>query len=415
MRAHIITIGNELLIGQVIDSNSAWLGENLTSLGISVEKIISIPDETQVIVDQLETSTQEADFVLISGGLGPTKDDITKTSIAHFLGVDMVFNQDVYDSIVRYLKKLDRPVPDIIHRHAEFPEGTIFLQNKVGSAPGMVFQKNGALIISVPGVPYEMRSIMENEGFSLISAKNNSIHIIQKTILTIGEFEARLSERLNDVVEALPPYFSIAFLPNLNRVRVRLTAKGRDREKLEREMSDQVEKIKAVLGQQVFGFGKSSIEESIGKQLLQKHLTLSTAESCTGGYIAHLITSVPGSSRYFKGSIVAYSNEVKQKMLNVKTQTLADHGAVSEETVVEMVKGVVAATRTDIGISISGIAGPDGGSPEKPVGTIWMACGNERKIVTKKLQLGKDRLKNIEASAIHALDLLRLFIMDEYE
>lgn len=415
MTAHIITIGNELLIGQVIDSNSAWLGESLTEIGVQVERIVSIPDEEQDIVDQLKISTQYADIVIISGGLGPTKDDITKTSLAKFLGVDMQFNQDVYDNIVEYLKKHDRPVPDVIRSHAYFPDGTVFLKNDMGTAPGMVFRKNGATILSVPGVPYEMKFIMENEGLPLIAAMNNKLHIVQKTILTVGEFEARLSERLKEVVDALPPHFSIAFLPNLNRVRLRLTAKGNDRGKLERELEEQENKIKAILGRQIFGYGKQTLEQVVGELLLKNNLHLATAESCTGGYVAHLITSIPGSSRYFKGSVIAYSNEVKMTELEVAPTTLEQHGAVSEQTVQEMVKGVLKTINSDIGLAVSGIAGPDGGTPEKPVGTIWLACGNQEKIVTKKIKLGKDRLKNIQSSAIHALDLLRQFLLDQYE
>jgi nicotinamide-nucleotide amidase len=415
VKAHIITIGNELLIGQVINTNAAWLGEELTAIGVQVHKMISIEDDEPDIIAQLEASSRQADIVIVSGGLGPTKDDITKTSIAKFLDVDLFFNPDVYDNIVNYLKKHDRPVPAIIREHALFPEGTIFLENALGTAPGMLFEKNNALILSVPGVPYEMKYIMENEGLTLIAARNHKTHIIQKTLLTVGEFEARLAERLHEVTEALPPYFSIAFLPNLNRVRLRLTARGDDRKKLETEMEEQVRKIEAVLGRQIFGYGKTTLEQVVGEGLLEKNLQLSTAESCTGGYIAHLITSVSGSSRYFKGSIIAYSNEMKRKRLGVKETTLNTFGAVSEETVREMVYGVIRETETDIGVAISGIAGPDGGTPEKPVGTIWLACGNREKIVTKKIKLGKDRLKNIQSSAIHALDLLRLFLLEEYE
>jgi nicotinamide-nucleotide amidase len=415
MNAHIITIGNELLIGQVIDTNSAWLGEVLTSIGVNVTRIISIEDDQAAIVSQLEKSTEETAVVIVSGGLGPTKDDITKTSIAKFLDVKMAFNQDIYDNIVAYLKKHDRPVPAVIKSHAMFPVGTIFLKNDMGTAPGMVFKKNGAIIISVPGVPYEMKYIMEHEGIPLISAMNTEFEIVQKTILTAGEFEARLSDRLKDIIEAFPPHISIAFLPNLNKIRLRLTAKGTDRDILEREIEHQADKIRSILGHQVFGYGKQTLEQVVGALLLKNELQLSTAESCTGGYIAHLITSVPGSSRYFRGSIVSYSNEMKMEQLGVREETLEKHGAVSEQTVIEMAHGIIRATKTDIGLSVSGIAGPDGGTPEKPVGTIWLACTSGKKTISKKIRLGKDRIKNIESASIHALDLLRLFILEHYD
>ena len=411
MNAHIITIGNELLIGQVIDTNSAWLGENLTAIGVKVDRILSIPDEQDDIIGQLEASSREADLIILSGGLGPTKDDITKTSLAAFLGVEMVYNHDVYQSIVRYLEKHGRKPVDAIYHHAHFPEGTVFLQNEMGTAPGMVFRKNNCVIISVPGVPYEMQFIMENEGFELIRTLDSENHIVQKTILTVGEFEARLSDRIKDIVDALPDHFTLAFLPNLNQVRLRLTAFGKDREKLEEELEYHCRKIEDRLGEQVFGYGKTSLAEAVGRLLIEKKLKLSTAESCTGGYLSHLITSVPGSSAYYQGSIISYSNEIKEKMLGVQGTTLEKFGAVSEETVREMVAGSLDRLGTDLAVAVSGIAGPDGGTPDKPVGTIWMACGNREITVTKKIQLGKDRIKNIQSAAIHALDLLRLFLI----
>lgn len=414
MNAHIITIGDELLIGQVIDTNSAWIGEQLTELGVQVDMILSIRDVESEIIKHLEASCLQADLVIVSGGLGPTKDDITKTSIAKMLGKKMAFNIDVYDAIVRYLEKHGRKPVDAIKHHSYFPEGTIFLQNNMGTAPGMVFKKGNCTLISVPGVPYEMKFIMENEGLDLIKALNSGDHIVKKTILTVGEFEARLSDRIADIVNEMPDHMSIAFLPNLNQVRLRLTGKGKDKDKLKREIQEISSQIEGRLGLQVFGEGKENLAQALGKLLIKNHLTMSTAESCTGGYLAHLITSNEGSSDYFWGSIVSYSNELKKNLLQVSEATLSQHGAVSEETVLEMLKGVLETTQTDVAISVSGIAGPGGGTPEKPVGTIWMACGNRHKSVTKKILVAKDRIKNIQSGAIHALDLLRLFILENY-
>jgi len=415
MKAQIITIGDELLIGQVIDTNSAWLGEKLTASGINVDRIISISDKEEDIIGQLERSVNEAEIVIISGGLGPTKDDITKSSLAKFLGVEMQFNQDVYKGIVDYLLKHGRKEVPAIKDHSFFPEGCVFLENKMGTAPGMVFKKNSSTIISVPGVPYEMKYIMENEGIPLLQALNDGGIILQKTILTAGEFEARLSDRISDIINDFPENLSIAFLPNLNQVRLRITAKGNNENDLRSQLEEACSKIEKRMGLQVFGYGKDNLAQALGKLLLKLNLTMSTAESCTGGYLSHLITSNAGSSDFYKGSIIAYSNEIKMKLLDVKKSTLEKYGAVSEQTVIEMVKGVLDATSSDLSISVSGIAGPGGGSEDKPVGTIWLACGNKNKIITKQIKLAKDRVKNIESSAIHGLDLLRLFVLEEYD
>jgi nicotinamide-nucleotide amidase len=414
MNAQIITIGDELLIGQVVDTNSAWLGEKLTEAGIKVSKILSIQDEDSEIVQHLQTACKEADIVILSGGLGPTKDDITKASIARFLNREMHFNQDVYDGIEAYLERHGRKPGESIKYQCFFPTDTIFLQNNMGTAPGMVFKQGTTTIISVPGVPYEMKYIMENEGLPLLKAMNTSEHILQKTILTAGVFEAMLSDRLSDIIDNFPDFLSIAFLPNLNQVRLRLTVRGKDKELLQKELDFQSFKIIERLGNQVFGFGKITLAESLGALLIKRNLMLSTAESCTGGYLAHLITSNAGSSDYYNGSIISYSNELKMNILGVHADTLEKHGAVSEPTVTEMVRGALLTTGSDVAISISGIAGPGGGSEEKPVGTIWMAVGNKNKVVTKTIKLSKDRIKNIQSAAIHALDLARLFILEEY-
>jgi len=270
------------------------------------------------------------------------------------------------------------------------------------------------LIISVPGVPYEMKFIMENEGFDLLQAMSGNEKIVQKTILTAGEFEARLASRLKLVTDSMPEHISIAFLPNLNQVRLRLTARGSEENSLKKEIEQIESEIIAELGNQVFGYGKDSLAQVLGTLLLEKGLSLSTAESCTGGYLSHLITSIAGSSEYYKGSIISYSNEMKMNLLGVNSNTLENHGAVSEETVIEMLQGALKSCQTDLAISISGIAGPGGGSEEKPVGTIWIACGNANNIRSKKIHLAKDRLKNIQSAAIHALDLLRIFLLENY-
>ncbi|HHH52133.1 MAG TPA: competence/damage-inducible protein A [Bacteroidetes bacterium] len=409
--AYLITIGDELLIGQVTDTNSKWIAEQLTGLGIKVKRIISVQDEEQEIIDALDEATDKADIIITTGGLGPTVDDITKKTFAKFLHKKMIFNQNFFDKVKEYVKKRGHKIDDMLFNYSHFPEGTIFLKNSVGSAPGMLFNYKGKKIFALPGVPPEMKSIFTEEIEPILKKDNNGFYIIKKTVLTSGEIEAALAEKLKDIVNDLPQHISFAYLPNLGRVRLRITAKGEDKEILEKEVESVIEKIKNRIGEYIFGYDDDTLEHALGVILKNKGLTLATAESCTGGMIAHKITSVPGSSEYFKGSIVAYSNEIKEKILNVQHLTLQNHGAVSEETVIEMVKGAIKVIETDLAIASSGIAGPSGGTPTKPVGTIWIAAGNKDKIVTKKLQLGNNRIKNIETSTVFAMDLLRKFLI----
>ncbi len=409
--AYLITNGDELLIGQVTDTNSKWIAEQLTGLGIKVKRIISVQDEEQEIIDALDEATDKADIIITTGGLGPTVDDITKKTFAKFLHKKMIFNQNFFDKVKEYVKKRGHKIDDMLFNYSHFPEGTIFLKNSVGSAPGMLFNYKGKKIFALPGVPPEMKSIFTEEIEPILKKDNNGFYIIKKTVLTSGEIEAALAEKLKDIVNDLPQHISFAYLPNLGRVRLRITAKGEDKEILEKEVESVIEKIKNRIGEYIFGYDDDTLEHALGVILKNKGLTLATAESCTGGMIAHKITSVPGSSEYFKGSIVAYSNEIKEKILNVQHLTLQNHGAVSEETVIEMVKGAIKVIETDLAIASSGIAGPSGGTPTKPVGTIWIAAGNKDKIVTKKLQLGNNRIKNIETSTVFAMDLLRKFLI----
>ena len=405
--AYLITIGDELLIGQVIDTNSAWIADKLAQTGYKVKKIISIADEEQEIIDTLREAEKKAALVITTGGLGPTVDDITKRSFAKYLGVEMVFNKDFYEKVKAYVAKRGHQLDDMLYRYSFFPAGTVFLKNSTGTAPGMLFKKNNTTIISLPGVPHEMKSIMKEEVLPMLEKNQSDFYIFKTTILTAGEIEAAIANKLDDIVKEMPEYISIAYLPNLGRVRIRLTAKGKDKNLLKSKLDYYARLIEERLGSLVFGHDDETLEAVIGKLLMKKNMMLGTAESCTGGMIAHKITSVAGSSRYYKGSIIAYSNEVKNKVLNVSNETLEKYGAVSEQTVVEMVKGTLELINCDIAIATSGIAGPGGGTESKPVGTIWLACGTKDNMVTKKLQLGKNRLKNIETSTILALDILR--------
>lgn len=414
MTVHIITIGDEILIGQIVDTNSAWMGTQLNLIGAAVTGISTVGDGADEIRNALQQASDAADVVLITGGLGPTKDDITKKVIADFFGVDLVFHEPTYQRLEGFFKQLGR-TPTAAHRtQCLLPANAQVLTNKMGTAPGMWFEYNGNVIVSMPGVPYEMKYLMTHEVIPRLQDKFPVQAIYHHTWMTAGEGESRIAERLGDIEDGLPAHIKLAYLPNLGYVRVRLSGIALDAETLKQEVMIQAELIRIRLGEVIYGDNDESLAENLGRLLQNRNLTLTTAESCTGGYVAHLITSIPGSSTYFMGSIVAYANEVKQSLLGVQKNTLEVYGAVSEETVREMVKGALKVMNTDLAVSISGIAGPGGGSPEKPVGTIWMAVGNSTITEVFKLQTGKDRLKNIEYAGNMALNLVRKFVLKHY-
>lgn len=412
MQATLITIGDEILIGQIVDTNSAWMGQQLNLHGVKVSEILSIGDTEEVILDALESAFQKADLIFMTGGLGPTKDDITKKTIAKFFGVEMEFHQATYDRICRFFERLGRATTQAHREQCFMPVNATLLHNKMGTAPGMWFENNGKVLVSMPGVPYEMKSIMTDEVFPRVKEKFITKSIEHRTVLTIGEGESRIAARIEAFEDALPDHIKLAYLPGLGAVRLRLSASGDDDLQLKNELDEKVRELESLIPELVFGYGKQTIEMVVGNILKEKGLNLALAESCTGGYLAHKITSVPGSSAYFLGGTVPYSNELKQRLLGVEAQTLATHGAVSEATVLEMVKGSLSLTKADIAVAISGIAGPGGGTPDKPVGTIWMAIGNKEQSRTQLLTLGKDRLKNIQYTSTKALNMIRLFVDD---
>ncbi len=412
MEVHIITVGDEILIGQIVDTNSAWMGQELNKYGIRISGITSVGDELEDIIAALHFAFQKASAVLMTGGLGPTKDDVTKKAIAAFYHVGFSFSQETYDRILQMFQRWGRPSTEAHRLQCFLPENATLLVNKMGTAPGMWFDEQEKVLVSVPGVPYEMKYLMEHEVIPKLIQRFPTQSILHRTIHTIGEGESRIAERISDFEDNLPPHLKLAYLPNLGRVRLRLTGKGNNIELLDQELDEKVQALLPLIQDLVFGFGDTNIETEIGNLLKNKGLTLATAESCTGGYIAHLITSISGSSAYFMGSVVAYANEVKMQQLGVQATTLAQHGAVSEATVIEMVQGLLKRLPADVGIAVSGIAGPTGGTPEKPVGTIWMAVAFKNgEYRTQKLQLSKDRLRNIEYTAIQAFNLIRQFVV----
>lgn len=409
MNVHILTIGDEILIGQIIDTNSAWIGQELNLIGAQVSEIRSIGDDRAAILNALHHSIQAADVVLITGGLGPTKDDITKKVLADFFETGMTFHQETYSYIEDFFKKWKREPTEAHRQQCYMPDSATLMRNKMGSAPAMWFEKDNTVVVSMPGVPYEMKYLMEYEVLPKLKERFPAAPIAHRTILTVGEGESRLADKMESFLQTLPNNIKVAYLPRLGGVRLRLTGTGTDAAVLDILLDKKKEELVNILKKYVYGYETDTLEGAVGQQLIAQGKTLATAESCTGGYIAHKLTSVPGSSAYFMGSTVAYSNEVKINQLGVKEATLKAHGAVSEQTVTEMVKGTLKLFGTDFAIATSGIAGPGGGTPDKPVGTIWVAVGNNHKIKTTKLDLSLSRKQNIEITGLIALNMLRTF------
>lgn len=407
MKATIITIGNELLIGQVVNTNAAFIAEQCNLAGIEVDTILVIPDERQAIIDSLEMASGKASVVIISGGLGPTSDDITKKVLMEYFGSKPVLNQEVLNHIIALFRPRGFEITEVNRQQAMVPDNCRVFLNTLGTAPGMWFEKEDVVYISVPGVPFEMKELIMSQIIPQLKIRNPNEVIIHHTILTQGVGESRLSEMIVDWEKKLPTHISLAYLPQPGIVRLRLTGKGANEEDLKNEILKESEKLKTFFGDLIWGYGDDTLEKVVGELLLKKNATLSTAESCTGGYIAHLITLVPGSSAYYNGSVVAYSNNIKESILGVKQSTLIAYGAVSEQVVVEMAQQVKNKFQTDYSIAVSGIAGPDGGTKEKPVGTVWIAIGTPIKVIAKRFRFSKDRERNIRLAAVTALNMLR--------
>lgn len=406
MRAEIITIGDELLIGQVIDTNSAWMAEQLNLIGIKVAQITSISDNREHILTTLKEASTRADIILTTGGLGPTRDDITKYTLCEFFNTRLVFNQESFENIERIFRQRGYNMTLLNRAQAEIPENCTPLLNVNGTAPGMWFEYEAKIFVSMPGVPFEMKSLMEEHILPRLQAMSSST-IVHRTILTQGVGESFLAAKIEAWETGLPPFIKLAYLPQPGIVRLRLTGSGPDKAKLESEINASIDALYELISEHIFGEGDDTLELIVGKLLKLHGYTLATAESCTGGYISHLITSIPGSSVYFKGSVVAYSNEVKENLLGVSPKTIEKYGAVSEETVFEMAAGIIRHLKVNCAISISGIAGPDGGTPEKPVGTIWICVLTPKGAETRKFTFGEHRGRNIRRAALAALDMLR--------
>ena len=408
----IITIGDELLIGQVVDTNSAWMAQALNQAGFWVNRRVAVGDRREEILQALHEESTGADIILITGGLGPTADDITKPVLCEYFQTDLVINPEALENVKNiFVKILQRPLIERNMKQAEVPASCIVIQNKRGTAPGMLFEKSGKIYISMPGVPHEMKGMMTEDVIPRLRKQMDSEFIAHKTLLTAGVGESTLADYIRDFEAGLPPEIKLAYLPNYGMVRLRLTAHGGQADKMQSQLNQLFSDLTTLVSKWLVTDEDISLPEVIGRLLLSRNQTVCTAESCTGGYLAHLITSIPGSSRYFRGSVIAYENEIKKKLLAVDSTILSAHGAVSEQTVRAMVIGALGAMGTDYAVATSGIMGPGGGTEVKPVGTVWIAAGNVDQIITQQLWFRFERQRNIELTSVNVLNLLRRFIL----
>jgi nicotinamide-nucleotide amidase len=412
MTAYILTIGDEILIGQITDTNSAWMAQQLNLQGIRIVGKMSVGDVHNEIIHALDYALHAADLVLITGGLGATKDDITKKSLVEFFGSQLVWHQETYDRMEKIFQKYGRTVSEMNKNSCFMPSNAQILNNDRGLAPAMWFEENKKVVVSMPGVPYEMQSLMTNRVLPKLKASFPMSPIVHRTILTAGEGETMLAEKLDAFEEKLPENVKLAYLPSLGTVRLRLTARGDDEAVLNQQLDVLKTELISVVDYAVAGFDDDTMPIVIGRMVKERGLKIGFAESCTGGYMSHLITSVAGSSAYFEGTIVAYAYDLKEKLLNVSSETLNTEGAVSESCIKQMVKGALETLNVDVAVAVSGIAGPSGGTPEKPVGTIWLAVGDKNSIKTVQINMDRGRSKNIEYAANVGLNLLRKFLLN---
>lgn len=405
--AELLTIGDEILYGQIVDTNSQWMSVELDKLGIKVIRKTTVGDQEEEILTAFAEAQNRADIILITGGLGPTSDDLTKPCLAKFFNCEMKLHEEALVEVTEFFKSRGRELTDINRQQAVLPVCCEKITNAIGTAPGMWFENDEKTFMSMPGVPHEMKRMMTEQVLPRLQKKYTLPVIYHKVIRTIGQGESFLAEKIVDWEKALPPHVKLAYLPSLGDVKLRLTSFGNSQELLQQETNELIEKLKTRIGQFIYGYDDDPIEVVIGKMLRERKLTLAIAESCTGGYLSHLITSIAGSSDYFLGSMIPYAYEVKMRQLGVKPETLERYGAVSEPTIIEMANIVRAKFNTEIGVATSGIAGPGGATPDKPVGTVWIAYSDKHKTVTKKLQLTKDRAINIRLASMAVMNLIR--------
>ena len=414
----IINIGDELLIGQVVNTNAAWMAEQLNLGGFRVNKVTVISDSHMDILQALAEAEKRSEIVLISGGIGPTKDDITKLTLCEFFSTRLVFNEEAYRDIEGLFARRGFTMTELNRQQAELPESCTGIPNTLGTARGMWFEKGRmggghTVFVSMPGVPFEMKAMMTGQVIPRLKERFHTPFIRHRTILTQGIGESFLAEQIADWENNLPGNIRLAYLPQPGIVRLRLTGIGEEEKVLKQQVDEEVSKLEVLIPEYIFGYDDDTLEAIIGKILKKKHATLATAESCTGGYIAHLVTSVPGSSAWFKGSVVAYSNEIKENILGVNPASIKAYGAVSKQVVTEMAISLQARFNAGYVIATSGIAGPDGGTPEKPVGTTWIAIATPGEVFAMQFLFGDSRDRNIRRTTLQAMNMLRKKLMQE--
>ena len=413
MRADIITIGDEILIGQIVDTNSAWIAARLGEIGVSIRRKYSIGDRREEIIDAVEESLAKSELVIITGGLGPTKDDITKRVLAEIFHSPMVCDQETYERVERMMTARGIAFNDLNKGQAMVPECCTVLANHKGTAPGMWFEREGRVVVSLPGVPFEMEALMLESVLPKVSEHFDLAAVVHKTAITYGLAESMMAEHIAAWEDALPPHLHLAYLPSPSQLRLRLSAYDMDKAQAEKEIDEQFEQLLPLLGDYFVGWGDTTVQSAVAEMLLAKGATLSAAESCTGGALSAKFTAMSGASEYFWGGVVSYDNSVKENVLGVSRSNLDTYGAVSEQVARQMAEGVRRVCGTTYGVATTGIAGPSGGTPDKPVGTVWMAVATPTHTIAKVVIHGKIRAVNIERAATAAINMLRLEILSE--
>lgn len=407
IKAELLTIGDEILFGQIVDTNSQWMGSRLADEGIRVVWRTTVGDQESDILLAFQQAQSRADVVLITGGLGPTSDDLTKPCLARFFDSQMAIHEEALREVTEFFKSRGRELTELNRLQANLPVKCEKITNRNGTAPGMWFDEQGVVFISMPGVPHEMKTMMEEQIIPRLKNRFQLPIIHHRIIRTAGLGESFLADKIKDWEAALPAHIKLAYLPSPGQVKLRLTATGSELGNMKAEVAEWTGKLQAIIPEYIYSLENESLEIVIGNILKQKKMTLAVAESCTGGYLSHLITTVPGSSEYFLGSMIPYAYEIKKSQLGVRPETLEKYGAVSEQTIIEMAATVRARFNTDIGVATSGIAGPGGATPEKPVGTVWIAYSDRQKTIARRLQLTTERLLNIQLASIAVLNLIR--------
>ncbi|MFM2286183.1 MAG: hypothetical protein RLZZ543_1680 [Bacteroidota bacterium] len=407
MLAELITIGDEILIGQIVDTNSAWMAQELNLIGVKVKQITSVSDDKEHILEALREASKRAQIVLITGGLGPTKDDITKVTMCEYFGGGMVFSPEQYEQVERIFTSFGRDVTPTNRKQAEIPERCELIVNYNGTAPGMWFEKDGVYYMSMPGVPYEMKAMMEKQVLPKIKATFKTPVILHRTFLTQGVGESMLSDMISEWENALPAHLKLAYLPSPGMVRLRISASGEDEKQLAEEIDEQAKALYTLIGKHIYGEGEQQLEAVVLDLLLAKKQGLSLAESCTGGNIAHLITGIAGASDAFVGGAVTYSNALKIDVLGVNPETIAQNGVVSEQVALEMAAGAQKRFNSDYALSVTGVAGPGDDADGNPAGCVWIGIAGPGFVEAKKFQFSRNRGRNITMASLAALNYLR--------